>query len=120
MEALNKIETKLADLCSEKNMQILNEEISNIDSEDGGINTQRFWKLKKKLCPKIREPPSAKLDSNGKLITSKDEINKLYVETYKSRLQPRKIKKEMEDMKLFKEETFELRRKLARLNPSKL
>ena len=44
------------------------------DSEDRGFNPGKLWKLKKKLSPKLGEPPTAMLDTKGKLLTSEEDI----------------------------------------------
>ena len=53
-----------------KNIKIINEEISGIVNDDGGLNTNKMWKLKKKLCPQIKDPPSAKMDDHGNFVTT--------------------------------------------------
>ena len=59
---LEQVENKLAELCAEKNYNKIKEEISDIKHEEGGINSGKLWKLKKKLSPKCRDPPTAMLD----------------------------------------------------------
>ena len=44
-----KVEAKLADLCAENNYNKIKEEIAGIKCEEGGINSGKLWKLKKKL-----------------------------------------------------------------------
>ena len=47
-----------------------------------GFNQIGTWNLKKKLSPKnSQEPPMAKKDSLGNLVTDKAELEKLYLET---------------------------------------
>ena len=50
---LNDVESKLADLCAESNYNKIREEISDIKCEEGGINSGKLWKLKKKLSPDV-------------------------------------------------------------------
>ena len=57
----------------------IEEEISGIKCEEGGINSGKLWKLRKKLFPKSRDPPTAMLDEKGNLVTSVDEVQKLTV-----------------------------------------
>ena len=61
------------------------------DSEDGGFNAGRLWKLKKKLSPKVSEPPTAMKDTNGKLITSSEDIKAEAVKHYKNVFKDRDI-----------------------------
>ena len=48
-----------------------------------GLGQVKIWKMKKKLFPKSgNEPPSAKLNKLGELVTEKDALEDLYLETY--------------------------------------
>ena len=49
----------MADRYSDKMCQNIKDEIADMDSEDGGFNPGKLWKLKKKLYPSIFDPPSA-------------------------------------------------------------
>ena len=51
----------------------------------------KMWKLRKKLCPKNVEKPSAKFNEKGKLVTDKNELKDLYKNTYIKRLSHREI-----------------------------
>ena len=43
-----------------------------------GYNQPRIWSLKKKLAPKsCNDPPAAKRDEKGKLVTNKSELEQL-------------------------------------------
>ena len=59
------------------------------DSEDGGFNAGRLWKLKKKLSPKMSDPPTAMVSSEGRLLTTEDEVKleaiKHYIKVFKER-----------------------------------
>ena len=45
-----------------------------------GYNQPRIWSLKKKLAPKsCNDPPAAKRDEKGKLVTKKSELEQLYL-----------------------------------------
>ena len=37
-----------------------------------------MWQLKKKLCSKKAEPPTAKKNDKGELVTESSELKKLY------------------------------------------
>ena len=47
--------------------------------------------------------PTAKKDSKANLISSHDELKKLYLKTYENRLRHRPIVPEMEELKIWKE-----------------
>ena len=44
------------------------------DAEDGGFNAGKLWQMNYKLYPKINEPPTAMVNSEGKIITSEKYI----------------------------------------------
>ena len=60
---LEKVEIELAEKYSDKMYNKIKEELAHIDSEDGGFNSGRLWKLKKKLSPKPHDPPTAMKNS---------------------------------------------------------
>ena len=47
---------------------------------------------KQKFLPRPLDPPMAKIDESGLLITSPNLIKELYLKTYKHRLRSRQIK----------------------------
>ena len=51
-----------------------------------------MWKLKNKLMPKEMDPPMAKFDDKGNLITAPNLLKNLYLEHYENRLKHRPIK----------------------------
>ena len=74
----------------------------------------KTWKLKKRLAPKNTiDPPAAKKDKFGNLVTDKDGLEALYLETYIDRLKPNKIADGLEELKDLKEYLFKLRLKYA-------
>ena len=44
------------DKVAEENYEKLKEEINGIKCDEGGINSGKLWRLKKKLNPKCRDP----------------------------------------------------------------
>ena len=83
--------------------------MKNINCEEGGLHQGKLWKMKKKLSPRLVEPPSGKRDRGGNLITHEESLKNLYIETYKERLTHRKIKEGLEDLELNKNQLFEQR-----------
>ena len=59
------------------------------------------------------DPPAAKKDSSGKLVTDRKELENLYLETYKTRLTPNPISEDLQELKNLKEYLFSLRKRLA-------
>ena len=72
------------------------EATAGIDCEDGGNIAAELWKLKKQLCPRSRDPPSAMLDKDDNLITNEDQIKAMAVSAYEERLKNRPIKEGLE------------------------
>ena len=61
-----------------KNYRTIQTETGEIDcDEEAGFHTCRHWKLKQKLCPKARDPPTAMVDDEGNLVTSAEGIQEL-------------------------------------------
>ena len=110
---LEEVEKKLADFCAQSNYEKIKEEIENINCDEGGFNSGHLWKLKKKMSPKCRDPPTAMLDNQGNLVTTAKAIEALAVETYRKRLENREINKDLESLKKEKEELCKLRLRLA-------
>ena len=114
---LNKVEIELADKCAEENRRRIIDEIKGLDCNDGGVNSGRLWKLRKKLCPRSRDPPTAMLDTLGNLVTSPAIIEELAMKTFQDRLKNKPIKEGLENVKKDKEELC--RRRLEKARNSK-
>ena len=95
--------------CAEENTRKVNEWLDCLESENGGFSQNGMWKLKSKLCPRPLDPPIAKLDKNGDLVTRPEKLLDLYLETYSNRLSHRKMKKEYEDIFYLKNKLWNLR-----------
>ena len=77
-EQLEDITEQISQLCSEKNKQIVEDYIGDFDSGLEGFNQIKTWALKKKLAPKnVIDPPAAKKDASGNLITDRNSIENL-------------------------------------------
>ena len=95
------IEKQEADINADK----IKEYIKTCNDENG-LNRRGFWKMKKKLCPKHIDPPMAKHDSKGNLITNPAALKKLYLQTYTERLSHRPMKPELLDIFYLKSELW--------------
>ena len=104
-EELEKINDELGDRLGKNNFNLLKTELNEIDSEKD-INTDKIWKMKKKFSPKARDPPAAKKDASGNLITTSLGIKRLYIETYQNRLKPNTMKEGLEDLEESKQKLF--------------
>ena len=68
-----------------------------------------MWELKKKLGAKKKDPPVAKMNENGKLVTNAVQLKELYRNTYQKRMEHRKMKPELMNMYTMKMYLYELR-----------
>ena len=97
---MENLSQQISELCSDKNRQIVEDYIGDYDSGLEGFNQIKTWSLKKRLAPKnIIDPPAAKKNSAGELVTDRKELENLYLETYKTRLAPNPFLKIKDDVK---------------------
>ena len=101
---LTVVENQLAEKCAEQNYLKIREEVKNIHCDEGGFNANKFWKLKKKLCPRPQDPPTAMLDKNGNLISSVKGVEKLSIDHYSKVLQNRPMNPKYSGLKEDKED----------------
>ena len=84
------------------------------------ILSGKTWRLKKKLSPKNTiDPPAAKKDEHGNLVTDRVELEDLYLRTYQNRLHPNPISEKYEELKALKEYLFDIEMKLSKSHVSK-
>ena len=70
---------------------------------------------KRSLAPKNTfDPPAAKLDTNGNLISDLKNLESLYLEMYVQRLKPNKMDDELDNLENLKEYLFKLSYALAK------
>ena len=114
VKQLENVSEQISQLCSDKNKQIVDDYIKDDDLSIEGFNQIKTWGLKKKLAPKnVIDPPAAKKDRTGNLVTDRKELENLYLETYKERLTPNEISEDLVDLKTLKEYLFSIRKQLA-------
>ena len=59
-----------------KNAKIVSDQMACLDTLDGKFNQIGMWKIKKRICPRPKDPPSAKKDEFGNLITTPSALKK--------------------------------------------
>ena len=96
-------------LCASKNYDKVKDHIEHLETQEGNFSQLGMWKLKKKLCPESLDPPMAKVDKDGNLVTSHNSLKRLYLDTYVNRLKHRKMKPEMNDIFCLKMELWSSR-----------
>jgi hypothetical protein len=80
-----------------------------LDTLDGQFSQIGMWKIKKKICPRPKDPPTAKKDEFGNLITAPTALKNLYLKTYRNRLEHRKINERYQQIMELKTELWDLR-----------
>ena len=66
------------------------------------------------MCLKKSEPPVAKKNEKGELVTEPNKLKELYENTYKKRLSHRSMKPELLNMYKFKMDLFNLRLEITK------
>ena len=87
------------------------EYVESVETLDGNFSQLGFWKLKQKIWPSASDPPMAKHDRAGNIVTAPQVLKKLYLETYVDRLKHREMKPELMDVYFLKKELW-----MSRLN----
>ena len=101
---LDEIEQYIVEETASKNTKVVKDHLERLETLEGTFSNLGFWKLKQKLCPLAEDPPMAKKDHLGNIITSPEAIKKLYIDTYKNRLRNRIMKPELMDLYFLKTE----------------
>ena len=80
--------------------------MNNVETEDGKFSHNGVWRIKQKLIPVAKDPPMAKHDERGNIITAPSALKQLYIETYQERLKQREMKDEYLDVFCLKTELW--------------
>ena len=115
---IHRLELLISEILSEKNIKIVEEMATQVNTLDGRFCQNGLWKLKKKLFPKMKEPPAGKYDEFGNLITAPETLKQLYLKTYQNRLEHRKISERYEDLRKIKNELWDIRFELLKVKPA--
>ena len=106
---LSETELFLEDNFAKQTADIVTKHVEALRAEEGKFSHRGMWKLKRKLFPQAADPPMAKKDVHGNLITSPYLLKMLYADTYRHRLRQRKIDPKLNDIFLLKTELWERR-----------
>ena len=106
---LSNIEETITHELASSNAEAVKEYVGNMETLDGNFSQLGLWKLKKKLCPLKSDPPMAKLDNNGNLVTTPEALKNLYLETYRTRLKHRDMDRKYMDIFFLKSELWQIR-----------
>ena len=108
-QKIQDIGDQLSDEIAEKNVQKISDQLSGLTLGEGGFSQTGFWRIKSKICPKNTNPPLAKRDKHGNLITSPNNLKQLYLDTYKHRLRHRSMENKHSDIFILKSELWRRR-----------
>ena len=108
-EKLKEIDEAVAEEESDRNIKVVKEHINSIETLEGNFSQLGLWKLKQRLCPSNSDPPMAKHDEKGNLITAPETLKKLYLETYVKRLSHRDMKEDYLDIYFLKTDLWQSR-----------
>lgn len=87
-----------------------------MDCDEGGINSNKLWKLKKKLHKSFSEAPTSMRNSDAKLLTNKKNILDETVKHYRKVLGNRKINEGLESHQTEREDLAKAGIKSAKEN----
>ena len=119
-DKIDKIEEDISRICSDRNSKIVKDHISELSNVEGQVFRPSMWRLKQKLCPRNIEPPMAKKDVNGNLVSNPENLKLLYLQTYKQRLCHREIQPDYKELEILKNFLFNIRLSLSKINKSEV
>ena len=117
-DRLQEIEERISMECENKHYAKIREQLENISNENGTTNNTAVWRLRRKIFPKPVEQLTAKKDHKGNLVSSADALKEIYINGYIERLKHREIVPELLRLKSLREELFQQRLELSKLNKS--
>ena len=113
-EELEKVVERIA-MCAQEKYNTVMKELKEMRPEGGKINSQKFWKLKRKMAGKHTDPPAAMFHEKLNLLTSDQAIQERAIEVYKERLKGNPIEKHLKDHEQNVNKLCEERLKLVKL-----
>ena len=117
---ISRIEDDISRISASRNAELVQDYVRHLDSASGNFSQLGLWRLKRDLCQTQPEPPSAKIDKGGNLISSPNLLKKLYLDTYSERLRNREMKPELKELYFLKSKLWELRLEKLKTSKSKL
>ena len=95
---MKSVENEIGEANAEQNYKFIKESLDHLVDDTDNLNCIKMWELKKKLCPKKTENPTAKKNQKGELVTDPTKLRELYKVTYMKRLEHRRMKPELIQM----------------------
>ena len=103
---LEAIEEDLIKLTAAKNSETVKDILKDVETLEGKFSQNGFWKIKQKLCPTFADPPMAKHDKHGNVISAPTVLKQLYLKIYPHKVRQREMKKELMDVYYLKMELW--------------
>ena len=116
-EKIQCLDQSIAEICAKKNADLIKENFLNLN-DGGNFSVPKMWKVRNRLNLKGSDPPAAKLDLSGNLVTEYQALKELYKDTYKNRLAPKAPLPGYEQITYLKDILFKLRCKLSFMRKS--
>ena len=95
--------------CAEENAKLIKDQVGDMSNLTGTFSSNLMWKVKRKVCKRSSDPPMAKRDNNGNIITTPNQLKQLYLAEYIDRLRHREIKSSLIPLKELKEDLWKRR-----------
>ena len=112
--AMEEAENEIAEIHAEENYKTIKEQVEHLVDDTDNLNCIKMWQLRKKVGVKKQEIPVANKNEHGELVTNSLKLKQLYEDTYKKRLEHRKIKPELIEMYNLKMNLFNLRLEVSK------
>ena len=111
---LEELNEKISCLEADENRKKLIDNFQQFSDNPEKVNVLKMWNLLKKLWPKhCNSSPTAKMNHQGKIVSSPKELKILLAKEYRERLRSRPVRPDLRSMKLRKKRIFQLKIKLA-------
>ena len=106
---IKQLDDDLSEQFSAENATKIKTQVEKLSKSNGEMSRIGAWEVKKNICPRPQDPPMAKKDSKGNLITVPMNIKKLYLECFEDRLRNREMLPWLQDLREVKEDLWNRR-----------
>lgn len=107
---LEVMEERIADLSADKNAKKIKGQIEHLSNFEGEFSRSGLWEVKKSVCHRSKDPPMAKKDTAGNLVTEPEKLKQLYINEFTNRLRPREMASGMANLRSVKEKLWSKRK----------
>ena len=116
---LDDLEVEIGNEIANDNRNKVMNTFQALSDTDVTTNVNGMWGLKRKIFPKnVEQLPTAKKNVENRIISSQNELKKLYLDTFKHRLRHRPMNNDLKYLETIKEELCKRRLVYASLNKS--